>query len=119
MPSRRCIVEAWGYDQRLAVERATLRIGAFEIAAVAVGVERPDVAERLPGRAAAVAVRPHERALFAGVVGPLEPGRHPLELELDAGERRRGVGGHTARSSVASASGSADRRRLATSRWRS
>jgi hypothetical protein len=86
--------EAWGYDQRVAVDRATLRIGAFEIDAIAVDVERDDVADRFragPWRSPFAAT---SGLLFAGIVGPLQPGHHPLEVELTLADGRRVVAAH-------------------------
>ena len=74
--------EGWGYDLRFAVERATLRIGETEIDAVAIDVERPDVAERHRHGPLRSPFARTSGMLFAGVIGPLDPGVYRVALEL-------------------------------------
>ena len=46
-----------------------------------IGIERPDIAERFRADSAALAYARTSGLIFAGVVGPLEPGPHPFELD--------------------------------------
>jgi hypothetical protein len=81
--------EAWGYDQRLAVDQATLRIGNDRVDAVSVGIARPDVAQRQRNGPWHSPFARTSGMLFAGIVGPFEPGRYPLELELTLADGAR------------------------------
>jgi len=83
--------EAWGFDQRLPVERAELVVGGMAVPAVAIGIDRPDVAERHragPSRSAFAAT---SGLIFGGVVGPLDPGRHGAEVHLHLADGSRRV----------------------------